>query len=86
MPKPYTPNRKGLLITAVLSTVASVALLIFRPVPPVGVYAAISLLYLAVLFFWQALFPKHLQRMRRKMEKTLGEGTDDPNEPARWVP
>ena len=78
MRQPHTQNRKGLLITAVL-------LLLFRPFPPIGVYLAIILLYVAILSFWGAFFPKQMEWLRRKME-VWGKGTDDPNEPARWVP
>ncbi|HWC19399.1 MAG TPA: hypothetical protein VG498_20470 [Terriglobales bacterium] len=68
-----------------MSTVASILLFVFRPIPPVGLVAAVDLAFISAIFFWQAFFPRHIQWMARKME-WMGKAKDDPNEPARWVP
>jgi len=66
-----------------VSAVASAALFIYRPIPPVGLVAAIDLAFLSALFFWQAFFPRQVQWMTQKMAR-MGKAKDDPNEPACW--
>jgi hypothetical protein len=78
-------NRKTLFIAAGVSAGASVALFIFQPIPPLGLVGAIELGVLPVIWLYQALFPRHADHMRQKLEK-MTKTKDDPNEPARWVP
>ena len=75
--QPYAPTRKPLLVTASVSAIASATLFIYRPIPPVGLVAAIDLAFLSALFFWQAFFPRQVQWMTQKMAR-MGKAKDDP--------
>jgi hypothetical protein len=45
---------------------ASIALFIFRPIPPVGLVAAIDLSFLSVACLFHAFFPRLIDRTRRR--------------------
>lgn len=86
MSRPERAKRKSLFVAAGVSAAASVGLFIFQPVPPFGFVAAIELAILPIILLYQALFPRHADRMRQRLERIVMKTKDDPDEPARWVP
>jgi hypothetical protein len=53
----YTPSRKARLISAIVYGLASAVLFIFRPIPPVGLVAAIDLAWVMLCVLYLAFFP-----------------------------
>jgi hypothetical protein len=84
VPEPYKPNRKGLIFAACLCACASILLFIFRPIPPVGLVAAVELAFLAAIFLYSAFFPQHVDRIRLRAERALEKKPSD--HLGRWVP
>ena len=67
----YTPSRKALLISAIVYGLTSAVLFIFRPIPPVGLVAAIDLAWVMLCMLYLAFFPRHAERIRKGMERAL---------------
>ena len=86
VPDTNQPSRNVCLAVAAFSGLTSVALFMFRPIPPVGLVAAIDLGAVSILFLFQALLPRRAKRWLSRMTAKIGKSKDDPNEPARWVP
>jgi len=84
VPEPINPNRKGLIFGACFCACASILLFIFRPIPPVGLVAAIELAFITAIFLYSAIFPQQVDRMRVRLERALEKKPSD--HLGRWVP
>ena len=73
-----------LTVAACLCAGGSVALFVFRPVPPVGLVAAIGIALYAVACLFAAFFPGHALGMQRRVERALGKECS--THLGRWVP
>jgi len=59
-------------------------LFIFRPIPPVGVVAAVELAIVSTIFLLRALFPKHFDHLRQRMERAFEK--EPRTNIGQWVP
>jgi uncharacterized membrane protein len=80
----WKPNRRVLVISASLCAMASAVLFVFRPIPPVGLVAAIDLAALMVCLLYMLFFPRHIEQLQQRAERALEK------EPriniGKWVP
>ena len=84
MPEPYKPHRGALFASACLGAGASVPLFIFRPIPPLGLIAAIEFAFVPVVCVYLGCFPRHVDRLRKWIERQFEKETSD--HLGRWVP
>jgi len=73
-----------LTVAAFLSAGASSALFVFRPIPPIGLSAAIGTALYAIVCLFTAFFPAHALRIQRRVERGLGKEWS--THLGRWVP
>jgi hypothetical protein len=59
------------VIFACIWAVVSIALFVFRPIPPVGIVAAISLAFTSVVLLCGAFFPSQAKRMQETVDREL---------------
>jgi hypothetical protein len=52
---------------------ASAALFVFRPIPPIGLLAAIALALQTAFFLWMLFFPRNVQRVHQSVERDLAK-------------
>jgi len=78
------PNRKVLVIGASLCAIASAVLFVFRPIPPVGLVAAIDFAALMVCLLYMLFFPRHVERMQQRAERELEK--EPRTNIGQWVP
>jgi len=80
----YRPNRKAYLVSASLCAGASIPLFVFRPIPPIGLFAAFEFAFTAVVLICAVLFPTHVAKMRRHAERALEK--EPRTNIGQWVP
>jgi uncharacterized membrane protein len=81
----HRTDRKAFFIAAGVSAGASVALLVLKPLPPVGFVVAIELAVVSVIWLYRAFFAQSSRA--NTAENGVGdEGEGRSQSPARWVP
>src|SRR5579871_1484089 len=81
---PYKPNRKMLITSACACAAASIALFRFRPIPPIGLVAAIEFAVVTSALLLRALFPHYVDRLRKRANRALEK--EPRTNIGQWVP
>ena len=77
-------RRRMFVVLGGLYAAAAVALFVFRPIPPLGLDAAVGFAVAAVINCYGAFFPRHLVRLAKRLERDLGKNWS--THLGRWVP
>jgi len=80
----YRPNRRAYLLGACLCAGASIPLFVFRPIPPIGLVAALDFAFVAVVLICGVLFPTRVAKMRQCAERALEK--EPRTNIGQWVP